>query len=242
MKIPAKISPCPIVEASVGILFEPNIINDAVFGIIFKAFQSEYPNVASLPVSKIPEEIRHKDPKLINQPHYKISNERYSLLIGPRVITISCRKEYIGWNLFSKEIDKALNKIREAGVIKEVQRLGVRYINLFDINIFENIRLVVKVGDEPLESKNTFVRAEIPSNDFLSVLQIANNATMVFDNETFTGSVIDIDTSTTNNLNDFFSSYHNLVMKGHEEEKKIFFELLNPAFLATLNPTYDGVL
>jgi uncharacterized protein (TIGR04255 family) len=228
MKIPAKISPCPIVDANIGISFEPNIINDAVFGIVFKALQGEYPNVTPLSILQVPEEIRCKDPNFINQPHYKLSNNKFSLLIGPRVVSISSPEKYVGWNVFLKEVGNVFNKIKKTKVIKEVQRLGIRYINFFDFNIFENIVLGVNIGGKPLESKNTFIRAEIPCDDFLSVLQITNNATMGIGDKIVTGSVIDIDTFTTNNLNNFFSSYHDLVMKGHEEEKKYSSNCLVP--------------
>ena len=240
MKIPTKITPCPIVDANIGIIFEPNIVNDAVFGIVFKVLQSKYPKATPLPILQIPEEIRHKDPNLINQPHYKLSNGMFSVLVGPKAITLSSPKEYVGWEIFLKEIVAVFEKMKEADVIKKVQRLGLRYINFFESDVFDKISLAVNVGNKPLKSNNTFIRAELPCNDFTSILQITNNAQIGIENKKYAGSVIDIDTYTTSNLDDFFVSFVDLVIKGHEEEKKIFFQLLNEDFLATLNPTYVG--
>lgn len=242
MKIPTNISPCPIVDANIGILFEPNIMQDAVFGIVFKALQDRYPIVTQLPILQIPEEIRHSDPNFMNQPHYKLNNTTFSLLIGPRVITISNPNKYVGWNIFLKEIVSVFEKIKEVDVVKEVQRVGLRYINFFDFDVFEKISLGVNIGGKPLKSTNAFIRAEIPVNDFTSILQITNHAEIGVENKKLSGSVIDIDTYTTSNLNDFFSSFVDLAIKGHEEEKKLFFELLNADYLVTLNPIYAGEL
>jgi len=242
MKIPVKIDPCPIVDANIGISFEPNIVPDAVFGIVFKAIKDRYPNVNPLPILQIPEEIRHKDPNLINQPHYKVTNDTYSVLLGPKVITLSSPREYVGWDNFIREIVDLYNRISAVDVIKQIERLGLRYINVFSFDIYEKINLSVNLGDRPIASNNTFIRAEIPSDNFVSILQIVNKASGNVENKPFSGSVIDIDTYTTQNLNNFFSDskYLDLIIKGHEEEKKIFFALLKSDFLESLNPLYVG--
>ncbi len=240
MKIPVKIDPCPIIDANIGIVFEPNIVYSAVFGIIFKALQHKYPTVNPLPILQIPEQIRHQDPNFINQPHYKINNETFGALIGPKVISISSPTEYVGWEIFLREIADVFEKIREVDVIKKVERLGLRYINFFDFDIFQKISLGVNLCNEPLKSNNTFIRTELKSNEFTSVLQITNKTSLGVQNKILSGSVIDIDTSTTENLDGFLTSYSDLLLKGHEEEKKLFFGLLNPDFLETLNPTYAG--
>ena len=52
------------------------------------------------------------------------------------------------------------------------------------------------------------------------------------------GSVIDIETVLENNIDDFFGQMKELVEEGHVEEKKLFFSLLKPEYLETLNPEY----
>ena len=240
MQIPVKIDPCPIVEASIGISFEPKVIPDAVFGIVYNAIKDKYPNAAALPILQLPEEIRNKDSNLINQPHYTVSNDTFKVLIGPRVLTLSVSKEYVGWKVLLPEIIDLFNKIAKLDIIAQVHRLGLRYINVFDFDIFEKVKLKINVGDTPLISNNAFVRAEIAGNNFVNTLQIGNNASGIVGNNPFKGSIIDIDTFTTHGLDNFFSNSSDLVLKGHEEEKKTFYNLLTPEFLKALNPTYAG--
>jgi uncharacterized protein (TIGR04255 family) len=240
VKIPIKIDPCPIIDANIGISFEPNIVYDAVFGIVFNAIKARYPNVNQLPILQIPSEVRHKDPNLISQPHYKVTNDTYSVLIGPTGLTLGSSIKYVGWETFLKEIVYLFDEIGKLDVIKKVQRLGLRYINVFDFDIFDKIVLKVQMGDRPLISKNAFVRAEIQSDNYVSTLQIANQASGNIQNKSFAGSIIDIDTYTVQSLDNFFSTYSDLIIHGHDEEKKLFFSLLKPDFLQTLNPQYAG--
>jgi len=240
MRIPTKVDPCPIIDAVIGVSFEPDIVNDAVFGIVYNAVKDRYPNTQTLPILQIPEEIRHKDPNLDSQPHYKITNDNFRVLIGPKGIAISSPKEYIGWKMFLEEADLLFSKIAKLSIVKQVTRVGLRYINFFDFDIYDNIKLKVLIGDSPLECNNVLIKSEIPCNDFTSVLQVTNKATAKIEGRNFSGSIIDIDTYTSQNLENFFPDYLSVIINGHDEEKKLFFSLLKTEFIETLNPTYAG--
>ena len=61
MKIPKKITSCPLVETIVELRFESSLPPDAIFGVIYQKLKSDYPKVDKLPILQIPEEIRFKD-------------------------------------------------------------------------------------------------------------------------------------------------------------------------------------
>lgn len=62
---PKKISPCPIVEASVEIRFTSEVLPDAIFGIIYQAFKDEFSSKPEkLPILQLPEQIRSMDRNL----------------------------------------------------------------------------------------------------------------------------------------------------------------------------------
>ena len=51
--------------------------------------------------------------------------------IGPDVVTVGSFPQYVGWNTFSEEIFKCLETFNDLNIIKEINRLGIRYINFF---------------------------------------------------------------------------------------------------------------
>jgi uncharacterized protein (TIGR04255 family) len=70
---------------------------------------------------------------------------------------------------------------------------------------------------------------------------MVNHANVAIDKVTYAGSLIDIDT----NLEPFpesaktnFDEFIDIIERAHEEEKKLFFSLLEDDYLKSLNPEY----
>ncbi|HOX74846.1 MAG: TIGR04255 family protein [Candidatus Methanofastidiosum sp.] len=234
MKLPLKISPCPIVEALLEIRFTTVIHPDAVFGLFYNALKSDFPKVDNLPILQIPDALRATDPNLKYKPLYKISNKDFVVQIGSDVFSINSMPDYFGWSIFSERIFDVLHRIEELKIINSINRLGIRYINFFEGNIFDNINLKICINDEGINYKNTVIRTEMAQDTFISTLQIANNIS----NKKQFGSIIDIDTFKDNDLTDFFRVKETLINDGHSKEKELFFNLLKEDFLSKLNPEY----
>jgi len=234
MRLPKKINPCPILDALIEIRFSTNIERDAVFGLIYNALHIDFEKVDKLPIMQLPDQVRASDPSLKFKPHYRLSNENIVLQVGPEVITISSFPKYTGWSSFSSKIYDILEKVQRIGIIDSIVRIGIRYINFFEQNIFDNINLKVTLSQNTIDYKNTVIRTEISQDDYKSTLQIANNA----NHNNKSGSVIDIDTFLDDNIDDFFQRKKEIIDKGHEKEKELFFSLLKEEFLNTLNPEY----
>jgi uncharacterized protein (TIGR04255 family) len=234
MNLPKNINPCPIVDALLEVRFTSKINANAVFGLIYSVLQKDFQKVETLPILQLPDIVRASDPNLKYKPYYKVSNENFVIQIGPDVISISSFPKYLGWELFSKIIFEVLSKIENVGIINIIERIGIRYINFFETNIFEKVNLKVYIGADDILYKNTIVRTEIEQGEFSSTLQVANNAII----NGKLGSIIDIDTFVTKNLDTFFSRKTELINAGHLKEKELFYSLLKPEFLKTLNPTY----
>lgn len=234
MNLPKNINPCPIVDALLEVRFTSNINANAVFGLIYSVLQKDFQKVETLPILQLPDTVRTSDPNLKYKPYYKISNENLVIQIGPDVISISSFPEYLGWKLFSTIIFDVLTKIENVGIINVIERVGIRYINFFETNIFEKVNLKVCIGTDDILYKNTIIRTEIEQEEFSSTLQVANN--VIINGKL--GSIIDIDTFATKNLDNFFSRKTEHLNAGHLKEKELFYSLLKPEFLNTLNPTY----
>jgi uncharacterized protein (TIGR04255 family) len=206
----------------------------AVFGMAYNVLQSDFPKVENLPILQLPEAVRATDPSFKFKPHYRISNQNFVTQIGPDVLAISSFPKYVGWDEFSKQIFSILDKIEKAAIIDSVIRMGVRYINFFDKNIFNDINLKICIGENDIAYKNTIVRTELEQGSYKSSLQVANNAS----HKDKLGSIIDIDTYIESSIGNFFDNKENLIFGGHSKEKQLFYSLLKDDFLKTLNPTY----
>jgi uncharacterized protein (TIGR04255 family) len=235
MKLPKTITPCPIKDALLEIRFSTKMHPNAVFGLIYNALRHDFLNkVESLPILQLPEALRAADPNFRYKPHYKISNDTIVVQIGPDVLSISSFPKYIGWEAFSKKIISIIDKVEKIKIIDKVNRLGIRYVNFFESDIFTNINVKICIQEKNINYKNTVIRTEIGHKDFKSTLQIANNAY----NQTTAGSVIDIDTFKENGLDDFFKQKETIINSGHTKEKELFYSLLKKEFLTSLNPEY----
>lgn len=234
MKSPSKIHPCPIIDALFEIRFQPEIDGNAVFGILYNQFKNNYSDVEVLPITNIPEQIRKSDSNFRYKPHYKISNKDYLIQIGPEVFSIAAFPNYLGWDKFSNEISKSVEVLKGSGIITTINRMGLRYINFFDNNIFEHLNMDVSICNSPIPYQNTVIRTELTTEPFKSVLQIANSVEI----NSKVGSVIDIDTSINVLDSDFYSKQPSLTNQAHNIEKELFFKLLKSDFINTLNPEF----
>lgn len=236
VKLPKKIDPCPIIEAIVELRFNSPFPHDAIFGIIYKEFKDDYPTVEELPILQLPESVRRQDPNLSYKPYYKLSkNDKFLFQVGARVISLISLNPYAGWNKFYEELKDMLQRIRKLEILSSYNRVGIRYINGFEGNIFEKVDLSLNMRGKILKDINTSMRLEMPTGKFVSTLRIANNVQITIKDKTIQGSIIDIDTFIENPVEDELG----LLDIGHIEEKKLFFTLLKEDFLKhELNPEY----
>ena len=237
--IPTKITPCPVVEAIVELRFQAEFPDEAVFGVIYNSFHNETGEIEKLPILQLPESIRSTDPNLIYKPHYRLRTGEYTIQIGPKVFSLANINEYVGWDTFSTVIDNKLQKLFNLGIIKSIERFGLRYINLFsDMNIYEKSTLKIHLGENNQYRNKINLTMAMPTGDFLSKLILVNNAEVKLQlkEKTVKGSLLDIDVALEKKIN--IKKITGIVEQAHNEEKKLFFSLLNPDFLETLNPDY----
>lgn len=240
MRIPKKIEICPIVDSVVELRFKSSIFPNAVFGLIFNSLQKDFPRVEKLPILQLPEQLRDSDPNFKFKAQYRlISEDGFSVQVGPDVLVMGSPIPYPGWESYSQKIKLSIEKVFETGVIEQVLRLGVRFINFFEIDIFEQINLDISINNSSHKTPNTQIRTEIVENGFFSTLNIANNAKQAIgNNQERIGSIIDIDTFKKYKEIDFRNIYESEIETAHNSEKEIFFSLLKTDYLKTFNPYY----
>jgi uncharacterized protein (TIGR04255 family) len=238
--LPKQISPCPINQAVVEVRFNSCLPSDAIFGVVFNKLKDSYKEAVPLPILQIPEAVRNQDPNLLFQPHYRLIKDYYALQIGPKVISLAITDQnYTTWEKYYKEIHEVFNNIKEIGFISEVLRVGLRYINLFVNDIWENINISVKIIGDEIASEEIFVRTLLSRDEYKINLQTGNQLKLEGNNQVVErGSVIDIDTFIQGERIEFFENMNSILEKSHTIEKEIFFGLLKDKFLESLNPEY----
>jgi uncharacterized protein (TIGR04255 family) len=242
LKIPRKITPCPITTVVAELRFQSALPSDAIFGAIYPSFRDEYPTTDKLPVTDIPSMIRENDPNLEFQPHYHLKSDKYFLQVGPKVFSIVRFGEYLGWAEFGLIVIGAMQKFLNLGVAKTITRTSIRYVNFYPDDVFNHINATLTIGDIQLRSGETTVRTLIEWDGFTHILIVSNIAeNQQVNNGIITktkGSILDIDTLLTKCDSDFVKNYRTLLEEMHKAEKSLFFSILKPEFVATLKPEY----
>ncbi|MDM8568357.1 TIGR04255 family protein [Thiotrichales bacterium HSG1] len=236
MNLPKRISPCPIIEAIFEIRFDSKLPEDAIFGIFYNKFQDKYQKVEQLPILQLPQVVRTQDMNLIYAPHYRLLNENMNIQIGPKIFSLANVGEYIGWDNFLEQIQETYEKVEETGVLSNINRISLRYINFFkNVNIIMDTSFKASIGDEILNNEKINFIAEISSGKSIQNLKIINSAEVVLSEKKIKGSIIDIDTAV--NLTDF-ENFLSAINYAHDKEKMLFYKVLGEQFINTLNPEY----
>ena len=239
VRLPKQIDPCPIVESVAEIRFETSLPDDAVFGVVYNAVKERYPSVEKLPILQIPEAIRSGNPDLVILPQYRLRGERFMIQVGPRSISSAVTGPYPGWHDWRTEINYAFDKIQRIDVIHAVTRFGLRYIDVFDGDVFPKLVLKLGVDQENVTSPNMGLRVVFDRGRFNCLLQINNDSVFgVEGTPASRRSVLDVDTYLVGGEGEFFTQAEMFLEEAHATQKELFFGLLSPQFLASLNPTY----
>ena len=238
-KLPRKITRCPILEAVMEIRFVPRRPWDHFPGLFADKFSAKYPKEEDTGIAQLPQVIRDQDPRLRDLPYKRYVGEKFVLQVGPRVVgLVTKRNAYPGWDAFWPAMKDIIDNLRGMGVMNETVRLGLRYINFFGFDIFEQLSLTVSVGGAALRLPETGFNTVFLQDNLRHFVQI-NNASLIADGEkVMKGSILDIDTTTTNHIGNISAEAEALFSQAHSAEKSVFFGLLKPEFVATLSPEY----
>ena len=243
VKLPKKVVNCPLLEAIFEIRYDSEYPSDAVFGMLYTSIKDYFKDIKpqTQPILQLPEAVRQQDPNLRYQAYYKLSKENLSLSIGPRALIFSNIEPYLGLESLSNFFSEILSSIKSTSVLSMIERIGLRYINVFDNKILDHINLGIKIGGNDIVEESTNFRTEINDDGFTKILQIANAINVSIKGKSKIASVIDIDClyNINEDANSFFNKYSQIIELAHQKEKELFYSLLKVPFLESLNPKYE---
>ena len=247
-KLPVRLNKDPIIESIVEIRFARHPafhVSDLLPGMLFTKLRESYPQLENLPVSHIPAEIRKTDLNLLFKPTRQLTGKKFSISIGDNVLSVSCTRPYVGWSEFKPKIFEVLELVRETGIVQRVGRVSVKYINLIPAQMggknLASLKASVQLGNFNLVDHGCTIRTDILENKINSIIQIISDATveLVTTKEKISGLLLDIDSIyDCKNIN-FWDNYRRLIEDVRKQEKEIFFGLLTPETLNTLEPIWE---
>lgn len=243
MNIPRKISPDNLKDTLVQVIFNSGVSPELILGSFNHLFSDLYSFKTTSP--------KKRDLKItgtegiifepIEKGFFLDKSERIKLDISGNAIVFNTYQGYILWENYFPVIEETIVKLFSFGIIKEVTRIGIRYISQFDnVNLFDslNLNLSLNIPNSSLES--TQLRTELNENDFKIILTLINKINQIQGQHVsgLNASIIDIDVIQLPNALLDSNSTLAAINSGHIKQKETFFSLLKPEFLASLNPEY----
>lgn len=241
--LPKRLKKEPLIEVIWQIQFEGEQgIGEVLSGVLFTELKKSHSTLQfrRLPTADIPEPIAQMDPHLRFATKILMEEPTGSLVwqVGERVITLNCRKPYVGWDRFKEAVLHLTQLVESSGLIPNPQRHSLRYIDLLRDELATDLgtlRLAIKLGDHPIKDR-VQMRLEIPDDDCLHVLQIATAVQVNLPSEQATGTIIDLETQPLNapgNWEILRSQLDSL----HERSKTLFFhQILTDETIQKLEP------
>lgn len=238
-RLPLRISPCPIVEAIFEVRFTSLVPWTTLPGMLYAQIREKYPEQKDLPLAQVPEVLRNQDPNLANMPLLQFVGQNFLVQAGPRLVSLVTKtNEYPGWQAVSQELAWLLDRLRDAKVVRETERIGVRYIDFFPADVLSQFLLGVRVDEQPLTGAECTVATVLRKGPLAIRLQLTNAAIVTMKDVPRKGTVLDTDAWFGARDANVFENGLQRFGEAHQTVNEVFFGLLKPEFLATLNPEY----
>ena len=236
--LPEFISPCPLIDAIFSVWFETNLPPEVVFGVVYQEFSKDFSAITTLPSAFVQPEFLKANPALSHQPTHRLDGNDLTLLVGSDNFAVGMRGQYPGWAKLKPSFLGVFNRFDALGISKRLERFGLRYINFFDSDILSRLNLQYSIKGQSLGDTQTFFRTVLGRRKYRLSLQVMNGVTLPSLPGQL-GSLIDIDTFLNKpDTRNRAQSVEEFLNGAHDEEKKLFFDLLTDELLKSLNPVY----
>jgi uncharacterized protein (TIGR04255 family) len=246
-QVPTRLRKEPLLEAIWEIRFAhaKQSVADLLPGFLFKAFPEKFTNIVRLPASEIPDAIIKSDPNLRYVPKIRLESGNQAIQIGEHVVSLNCWRPYSGWARFSEDIRSLSKTVLETGLIDELERFSLKYVDLIELAPTADLRclnLSLRFGEMDIVERPVQMRTEIAEGDHIHIIQVVSPAEAGLPGETERkkGLLVDIDTIRTFTGNGTWDELDRSLDAVHLSCKRMFFRLLTLDTLHRLEPEYGG--
>lgn len=170
-----------------------------------------------------------------------LQGDRFTILVSPQSVAVGIRGSYPGWRELAPYFRSTMIRLAPTGLFERPVRFGLRYINFFEGDVLPKLALTIAIDDQQMTGAGTFLKTVIPDRGCQLQLQVGKDVTLSTDPKK-AGTIIDIDAFASHppTKDGFPAGLESFLERAHSAEKDLFFRLLKPEFLATLNPVYDA--
>jgi len=244
VRLPVSIEPCPIVDATAELRFEPAVPSAVAVGLAYERLVKKFPRVSPLQIIPFPDEFHKINPALAHQAQFRFESDEYVALLGPTMFAVGVNGPYTKWPRISPNLQEAFDLIRETKIVGVPIRFGFKYMNFFPGNALSNLNVTFNVADTEIAEEGTLLQTQVLCQPFKILLQIITGAQI-------TSRVLPVDPNTRGTLlsldcfkeqsfeADFLEKISENLELAHNKEKELFFRLLKDEFIQTLNPKYE---
>ncbi len=244
-QLPKRLKKEPLIEVLWQAQFETDsALGDVLTGILLAELKRTYPNIQlrRLPTADIPPVITRLDPNLRFEAKIALSvpDSPFVWQVGDQVITLNCRKPYVGWDQFKTSIESLTRIVENTELISLPKRHSLRYIDLLKdelANDLTKLRLTLKLGDQEIKNR-VAIRLEILSAQCIHILQIATDTPVRVEQDRLIGTVIDLETLPKEGPNSWDTLRQQLDLL-HVSSNELFFrQVLTEETIKKLEPEY----
>lgn len=246
-KIPMRLKKEPLLEAVWEIRFSgtKTSVADLLPGMLFQSFPGKYGNIVKLPTAEIPAPIVEQDPNRRYAPKTRLEGGNQAVQIGERVVSLSCRRPYSGWDRFSTDIRELARVVQETGLIERLERFSLKYVDLIELERpvgLAHLDLELKMGKHDLAANPVQLRTEIEDNELIHIVQIISPAEVELPGVEgrLKGVLVDIDSIKSMAAGESWDALHQRLDDVHASCKSMFFNVLKPETVNSLEPEYEG--
>lgn len=248
MAIPKRLRREPLVEAIWQVIFEDPAKpspGELMLGILYSHLREKGTEweVRRLPTAEIPPFVLERDHNLRYAVKFRLESPRTSILyqVGDRVVSVNCRRPYVGWNEFRRCILEVADLIQKmlpwAGPLQH----SLRYLDIFPRDLvkgLDRLGLQLSLGGEPIVSQPLHLRVVISYHGCEHILQVFYPADIQLpDGSKVSGTLTDLETyiEPPNRGIELSRELDTL----HDATMAMFFErVLTPELIRELEPEY----
>lgn len=245
--LPKKLKKEPLIDAVFEVRFTSAFPAGGLLpGLLFGKLGGDK-KLEQLPLSQLPQIMRDADSNLRFTPLSRLDWEQFYINVGDRSVSVGFKHPYPGWDSFKPAIIEVMDILKDANVIKSVERYSLKYIDLLPAtDLREQVSFVnfdVTLAGHKLENEAFQIRLEIPRDGFLHAVQVVSSATATLHTgESRQGLIVDVDTIANQqgiSFEDLLSGFSDKLEVIHQANKKVFFDCLKPQTVTALEPEYD---